>query len=131
LITKANSYFINKQYEKAIPFYSEALTVSEKDCVPEIRITIYQILGSCRRKAGYFDSWDVFVEGWRLIETLDEQQIKTQLSLRYYALEMLKSAGFTKGYEYEKRFISFWGENWQNDIKKMEKEQKQRMSTIS
>jgi tetratricopeptide (TPR) repeat protein len=131
LITKANTYFINKKHEKALQFYLEALSISERDCALEIRISIYQMMGTCKRIAGDFYSLDTFVEGWKLAEKLDEQQLKAHLPLRYYALEMLKSGNSKETYQYQERFASLWGENWEKDIKQMEKEQRQRMSVVS
>ena len=130
LVSKANTYFFNKKHSKALPIYMEALSASKKDCALEMQISIYQIIGTCKRMCGDYDSWDFFYEGWKLIETLNEQQIKAQLPLRYYAMEMLKSGGNKENYKFENRFVSLWGENWKEDLKKMEKEQKKRASAL-
>jgi tetratricopeptide (TPR) repeat protein len=131
LVSKANMYFTDKKYEKAIPPYTEALDYGRAGCPLEVTITIYQMLGVCKRKAGYFDSWDYFKEGWKLVETLEEEAIKKHLPLRYYAAEMLKVASYKEQPGYEKRFSELWGADWKKDIKEGKKEQKERLSVVS
>jgi hypothetical protein len=89
------------------------------------------MLGTSKRMGGYYDSWECFVEGWQLVETMEEQQIKNQAPLRYYALEMLKSGNSEERYSYIKRFSELWGEDWEEELEGNKKEQKQRLSVIS
>jgi tetratricopeptide (TPR) repeat protein len=131
LTVKGNMYFMDKKYEKAISCYSEALELSGRDCVLGVRIAIYQMLGTCKRMGGYYDSWDCFTEGWKLVETQEEQQIKNQASLRYYALEMLKTGNSEERCGYIKRFSELWGEDWEEELEGNKKEQKQRLSVVS
>jgi hypothetical protein len=44
---------------------------------------------------------------------------------------MLKSEDSKNNNEYEKRFVSLWGEGWKKDLEMQEKVQKQRMSVVS
>jgi tetratricopeptide (TPR) repeat protein len=130
LVTKANSYFFEQKYGKALSLYNEALAMSEKDCIREMQIAVYQMVGTCKRLEGESDSWDTFTEGWKIAETLDEEQIKNQPILRYYAVEMLKTGNYKVRDSYEQRFEDLWGESWQENMKRMEKEQRHSMDAV-
>lgn len=131
LIARANDYFFRKKREKALPFYVKALEAAKKESAVEIQLSIYQMIGVCKRMIGDFDSRDVFVEGWKLTENMDKQQLQSQIPLRYYALELLKSGNNRENSDYEKIFASLWGENWKEETSQMEKGQKQRMSVLT
>lgn len=131
LVTKANTFFFNKKFNNALQLYSEALDISKKDCAAELQISIYQMIGTCKRIAGDFDSWEAFVNGWKIVEKLGEKEIKNQVILRYYAKEMLKTGSSKERAEYEKRFALFWGEDWQEQIVNHEKENRKKTSVFS
>lgn len=130
LIVKANSYFFQNQLKPAIQYYSEALSMnSMKEGNFNIQINLYQMLGMCKRKRGDYDAWEYFVEGWKLIESLNKKQILSNQQYMYYADEMLKVKDSEK-HNYETIFCNLWGDDWQDKMKKQHEKERDSLKIL-
>lgn len=133
LIVKGNSFLLRKKYEKAIPFYSEALQITKSDHVSSMSISMCQMLGLCYRKTGdSYTAYDYFKEGWELIEAdMTTEAIREQQVLSYYAIEFKKVLRGKEAEQYTQRFEEIWGEDWDDKIKRHHKEQKALFQALS
>ncbi len=133
LIVKGNRFLLKKKYEKAIPFYSEALQLNKSDHISSMSINMCQLLGLCYRKTGdTYTAYDYLKEGWDMIESdMTTEAIRAEQVLCYYAIEFKKVLHGEEAQQYERRFEEIWGEAWDDQIKRQHKEQKESFRALS
>ena len=117
-ITEAMTLFKNENSEGAFKKLKKALDLAKKSKDKSSQVVVYQILGTCQRLSKDHEAaWTTFVEGWNLIETLDKETIVSDMSLAFYAYEMLRVESNTKERRrYYERFNKLWGEKWEAEI---------------
>ena len=117
-ITEAMTLFKNENSEGALKKLKKALELAKKSKDKSSQVVVYQILGTCQRLSKDHEAaWITFVEGWNLIETLDKETIVSDMSLAFYAYEMLRVESNAKERKsYYERFNKLWGEKWEAEI---------------
>lgn len=132
LVVKANIYLMDKSYKKATPIYTEALKLAEENASQHFQVSMYQMLGLCKRKSGDKDeAWDDLVKGWGIIESFGTEEIRKQHTLPYYALEMCQISRGDEDIFYHRRFNEIWGDDWKDKITANEKKQKQQAKAFT
>ncbi|MDR2232306.1 MAG: hypothetical protein LBE56_04180 [Tannerella sp.] len=133
LIVKGNSFLFKQKYEKAIPYYREALQMSKDSGTESLSINMCQMLGLCHRKTGdSYTAYDYLTEGWKMIEsTMSTGEIGEHQVLCYYAIEFEKVLKGDETYRYRSRFEEIWGENWREKIAQQHKENKKVFKALS
>jgi hypothetical protein len=121
-IAKGNYFLIGKNYAAAADWYYEALNKTDAQTDAPMMYSLYQMLGKANRLAGNKrGAWNFYLLGWAYIAPMEEDAIRINKGLRYYAAEMLDIAidiNEKNRRSWWDKFDRYWGEGWNKNLKK-------------
>lgn len=122
-IAKGNLFFMHKKYQDAINMYKECLLLDHAAVDKLVLLGIYQMLGNSVKNAfTYSAAWPHFEEGWLLLKDEDDEVIKKNAVIMFYAKDMMEaSSGRNENTDtYKATMDRWWGKDWMQRLNRNE-----------
>jgi hypothetical protein len=114
-IAKGNLFYINQKFADAAEIYQDCLSLEHESTDIQLLLGIYQMLGSSKKHNGEKQAaWNIFREGWALINQNNKSLVKDNIMLMLYGKEMIETGKEIRAdiESYNIQMDEWWGENW-------------------
>ncbi|EDM35114.1 hypothetical protein PBAL39_16571 [Pedobacter sp. BAL39] len=116
-IAKGNLHFMDKSFAKAAEVYQISLSLDRQHASPLMLAGIHQMLGnSLRKSAGKTEAWSCFEEGWALLRSQADEELKDNTMAMFYAKDMLSVADQAMLNHYKPQMDALWGTSWEHQL---------------